>query len=153
MKPSLLLIAVLFSCAPEKAEDYVKKRLPGISFVEVLAISQSFWSLGYGCTYAVVRLGDDAPERPPASTNRIWIRTPPPSLFMEGEENWYPGREACLSGRPDVAGSGLEGYGGTFAEIISRTGAWVRMSGGAESQILQIYASNEGLALHLRFGD
>ena len=156
MKYTILLMAVLGNCHGEAPDIHAKKKLPDVDYEEILAIKQFFYGTAYGCTYVVVRLSDNATQEPPAYKGRSWRRTPLDTVTLAHESNWHPGREGCLrdAGRGnDLDGAGLEGFAEKAREIISKPGAWVRIYGSPEHQVLQLYAPRERLALYMRFGD
>ena len=158
----LLFVFALRSCAllpsvnARKDAQLVFGEMP---FERVLATRRIHRS-GYGCTFFVLELPEDAAPTPPeakplANSYRhrfardgAWQATPvadPKAL----DERWY-----CLTGIPEkLDGVGLEGHGPEIAEILQRPGAWYSSYGGSEHQILLVYAPLDNRALRLRFGD
>lgn len=154
------VMAVLFgewlATIPVRIRGYASKVLAGVPYDAVLAARR--WHpliggrSGWDCSFAVVRLPDDAPELPPkeASTRqRDWV----PAW---GRRDWIatPDRVPCDNCRDAVATCSTdfdEDTAAHLARALASPGSWAQRDGVGET--LSICSAPERIAARVRGGD
>ncbi|WP_299030667.1 hypothetical protein [uncultured Sulfitobacter sp.] len=156
---ALLLMCgvILVNCGSGGGAEFARALFPDLEFKSVLAQKLRHTG-GFGCTYVLLELPEDAPQEPPRvvpqwrttsyELDGAWKRTP---LLDKRELN---GRGSCLTGDDYyLDGARIDGFGPDILSLIMSPGAWYSIYGRGEGQILMVYAPDAQRALHIRYGD
>lgn len=158
---AIVSMVMLASCFPGNGKKFAETVFEDIEVSRVLAYKK-FHTSPYGCTFVVVRLAEDPPQKPPnirlqSYSYRVnfadqgaWRPTPmEPTLDLGFRKSCLTGVES--DGRPE--GRGLGGHGRAIWKALQKPNAWFSIHGGSAHQIMHIYAPEERIAVRLRYGD
>lgn len=135
---------------PRFASRFFAELLPDAPVVASMVNGNGFLA-DYGCMYAIVRLGPNAPATPPER------REPPLDWYYVWDRGWHPTPAApddrVLSIISNCADEWPDGLAAELRAGLLTDGNYYASDARAWPENLSVYAPTVGVAAYIRYGD